>query len=256
MFPELLVTFFHNHQTLLWMFTIFADLGFALILYRLFGKQGLYTAVILGILLANLQGPKLTIIWLPIIGEMQTSMGVILYSGIYFATDLLSEKYSQREANRAVLTGFFVSLAIIVMISISLLFLPSTQEKTAQFSANVHEAFNTLFNFTPRFILGSLLAYYISQTFDVWMFHYIRSKTGTKHLWLRNNLSTMTSQAIDTAIYSMVVWWGIVDFETAILLGLAKYILKVLIAIIDTPFIYWGRSMNPTPRDWIDEARS
>ncbi|MDH5738319.1 MAG: queuosine precursor transporter, partial [Gammaproteobacteria bacterium] len=124
----------------------------------------------------------------------------------------------------------------------------------AAFSASVHEAFNTLFNFTPRFVIGSLLAYYISQRFDVWMFHYIRSKTGPRHLWLRNNLSTMSSQAIDTAVYSLVVWWGIVDLETAIMLGLAKYVLKVLIAIIDTPFIYLGRSMNTTEQDWADNG--
>lgn len=254
MFPELISDFFHNHQTLLWLFTIAADLSFALLLFRFFGKQGLYTSVILGILLANLQGPKLTIIWLPLLGDLQTSMGVILYSGIYFATDLLSEKYGKREANRAVLTGFGTSIIIVAMISISLLFLPSTNPKTMVFSEEVHQAFNTLFNFTPRFVFGSLLAYYISQTFDVWMFHFIRSKTGPRHLWLRNNLSTMSSQAIDTFIYSLVVWWGVVDLETAIFLGLAKYVLKVLIALIDTPFIYWGRSWNPEPLDWTDPA--
>jgi hypothetical protein len=122
------------------------------------------------------------------------------------------------------------------------MFLPSTDPKTADFSRDIHNAFNTLFNFTPRFVFGSLLAYYISQTFDVWMFHYVKEKTKGKHLWLRNNVSTMCSQAIDTFVYSLVVWWGIVDLQTAIMLGLAKYLIKVLIALIDTPFIYLGRA--------------
>lgn len=250
MFPEFLSQFFEVHQTTLWLFTIAVDLSFALLLYRLLGKTGLYASVILSILMANLQGPKLTIIWLPILGEMQTSLGVILYSGIYFATDLLSEKYGKREANRAVLTGFAVSVIIVVMISISMQFVPSSDPKTSEFSNNVHNAFATLFAYTPRFVFGSLLAYYISQSFDVWIFHYIKSKTGTKHLWFRNNLSTMTSQALDTFVYSLVVWWGIVDLETAIMLGLAKYVFKVLIAIIDTPFIYWGRSWSVSHKDW------
>jgi uncharacterized integral membrane protein (TIGR00697 family) len=239
-----------SHQTFLWLLTISIDLAFALLLYRLFGKTGLYTSIVLSILMANLQGPKLTIIWLPIVGDLQTSLGVILYSGIYFATDLLSEKYGKREANRAVMAGFATSVIIVVMISISMQFLPSTNPETARFSAEVHNAFTTLFNFTPRFVFGSLLAYLISQRFDVWMFHLIRERTGSKHLWIRNNLSTMSSQALDTLIYSLVVWWGVVDLAVALQLGMAKYLFKVLIAMIDTPFIYWGRSWELREKDW------
>lgn len=101
-----------DQQILLWLFTLCVDLGAAILLFRIFGKQGLYASIVLSLLLANLQGPKLT----EVLG-MQTSVGVILYSGIYFATDLLSERYGHREANRAVLIGFVVSLIIIVMIS-------------------------------------------------------------------------------------------------------------------------------------------
>jgi len=250
--PQLVTEFFANHQTALWLLTIVADLGCAVLLFRMFGKQGLYAVVILGILLSNLQGPKLTLIWLPFLGELQTSMGVILYSGIYFATDLISEKYGWREANRAVQIGFVVSVIIVLMISISLAFQPSTRPETAEFSRNVHDAFNTLFNFTPRFVFGSLLAYYISQSFDVWMFHFIRNKTQGRHLWLRNNLSTMCSQGIDTLVYSLVVWWGVVELETAIALGAVKYLLKIIIALLDTPFIYLGRSWSVQKQDWAE----
>ena len=61
---EFLADFTGGHQTLLWLMTISLDLSFALLLYRLFGKTGLYASIILSILMANLQGPKLTIIWL------------------------------------------------------------------------------------------------------------------------------------------------------------------------------------------------
>ena len=77
---------------------------------RLYGRQGLYACIVISLLLANLQGPKLIIIF-----GLQTSMGVILYSSIYFATDVLNEIYGYREANRAVLIGFFVSVMIIIM---------------------------------------------------------------------------------------------------------------------------------------------
>lgn len=234
-----------DSQTQLWLLTLCIDLSGAILLFRIFGKQGLYASIILSILLANLQGPKLT----EVLG-MQTSVGVILYSGIYFATDLLSERYGKKEANRAVMIGFFVSVLIIVMIYLSLQFAPSTHAKTALFSQNIHSAMDTLFNFTPRFILGSLLAYLISQRFDVWIFHVLKAKTEGRHLWLRNNVSTMLSQLIDTCIYGLVVWWGIVDLSTAIQLAFAKYIFKVLIALIDTPFIYMARYWDVSEKDW------
>ena len=231
-----LISFIHDNQELLWFGTIVLDLGCALIMFRIFGKQGLYGTVVISLLLANIQGPKLTEIF-----GLQTSMGVILYSSIYFATDLLSERYGKREAARAVLIGFSVSVIILIMTSISLLYLPSTNSSTAGMASSMHEATATLFDYSPRFVIGSLLAYLISQSFDVWIFHYIKNKTAGKHLWLRNNVSTIISQGLDTLIYGLVVWWGVVDFKTAIALALSKYIFKVVIAVIDTPFIYMAR---------------
>ena len=86
-----------------------------------------------------------------------------------------------------------------------------------------------------------MFSYYISQSFDVWAFHRIKQVTGEKWLWLRNNLSTMSSQVVDTVIYSLVVWWGTVDLVTALKLGAAKYLFKIVIAMIDTGFLYWAR---------------
>lgn len=127
---------------------------------------------------------------------------------------------------------------------LSLLFQPTISNETSQFSSDIHNAFLLIFDFTPRFILGSLLAYYISQRFDVWVFHAIKQKTGGKRLWLRNNLSTMSSQLIDTSIYTLVVWWSIVDIKTAIQIGLMEYLLKLVISIVDTLFVYWATSQK------------
>ena len=239
MFPQSIVDFYAANQELLWLTTLVADLGCTLLLYRLFGKAGLQIAIATAIILANLQGPKLTMIF-----GLQTSLGVIFYSSIFFATDVLSENYGKAEANKAVRMGFAVSVIVLIMLSLALLYLPSSKPETAEFSASIHSAFSTIVNFTPRFIFGSLLAYYISQHFDVWAFHRIRSVTGGRWLWLRNNLSTMSSQVVDTLIYSLVTWWGIVDFRTALALGAAKYIFKVAIAMIDTVFIYWARRLH------------
>lgn len=236
MIPQSVADFYAVNQELLWFTTLFIDLGCTLVLYRLFGKAGLQVAITLAIVLANLQGPKLTVIF-----GLQTSLGVIFYSSIFFATDVLSENYGKNAANKAVRMGFAVSVIVLIMLSIALMYLPSNKPETAEFAASIHGAFETIVNFTPRFIFGSLLAYYISQHFDVWAFHKIKSMTGDRWLWLRNNGSTLASQVVDTTIYSLVAWWGLVDLTTALALGAAKYVFKVVIAAIDTLFIYWAR---------------
>ncbi|MEL7185454.1 MAG: queuosine precursor transporter [Pseudomonadota bacterium] len=238
MFSGSLAQFFAANQELLWFTTLLADLAGTLLLYRFFGKVGLQVAIAVAIILANLQGPKLTMIF-----GIETSLGVIFYSSIFFATDVLSENYGRAEANKAVRMGFVVSIIVLVMMSLALLYQPSTNPNTAGFSNEIHGAFATIVNYTPRFIFGSLLAYYVAQTFDVWAFHRIRRITGDRWLWLRNNLSTMSSQLLDTLIYSLVAWWGLVDLKTALALGAAKYVFKLVIAMIDTLFIYWARWM-------------
>ena len=227
------------NQELLWILTVVYDLGLAILLYRFFGKYGLYTAVVLGIVLGNLQGGKVS--ELELFGYSFTaSMGAILYSGIYFATDILNEKYGKKEANRAVMLGFFANIVVMVTLFISIQFKPSEITGSA---LEVHTAIATLAGYSPAFVIGSLSAYIVSQRFDVWFFHKIKSYTGESKLWLRNNLSTMTSQLIDTLIYQFT--WVIavgMTFREAFALAAIKYVLKVIIAAIDTIFIYWVKN--------------
>jgi uncharacterized integral membrane protein (TIGR00697 family) len=234
MFPQSLVQFFAMNQEVLWVTTLLLDLTGTVLLYRMFGKVGLQVAIATAIILANLQGPKLTSIF-----GFETTIGVIFYSSIFLATDMLSENYGRAEANKAVRMGFVVSLIVLLMLSLSMMYVPTER----QFAIDIHNAFDTILNFTPRFILGSLFAYIVSQSFDVWAFHKIKSFTGEKWLWLRNNGSTMCSQIVDTTIFSLIVWWGTVDLITALKLGAAKFGFKIIIALIDTGFLYWAKGM-------------
>ena len=227
-----------TNQELLWVLTVVYDLGLAILLYRFFGKYGLYTAVVLGIVLGNLQGGKVS--ELEFFGHSFTvSMGAILYSGIYFATDVLNEKFGRAEANRAVMLGFVANVAVMITLVLSVQFKPSNITGSA---LEVHKAISTLALYSPAFVIGSLTAYLISQTFDVWLFHKSRSYTGESKLWLRNNLSTITSQLLDTMIYQFT--WVIatgMEWKVAFLLAATKYVFKVLMALVDTVFIYWVR---------------
>ncbi len=120
MLPESIIGFFTANQEVLWFTTLFIDLGFTVILFRLFGKAGLQVAISTAIILANIQGPKLTVIF-----GVETTMGVIFYSSIFFATDVLSENYGKQEANKAVWMGFVVSVIVLFMLSFAVMYLPT-----------------------------------------------------------------------------------------------------------------------------------
>ena len=213
--------FFINNPEALWVITVFYDLLLASLLFYFFGKEGLYLAIVLGIVLSNLQGGKVSDVVI-FDRTFTVSMGAIMYSGIYFATDLLSEKYGRREANRAVILGALANIAVMLTLVLSTFFLPSDVADSAD---EVHNAISTLAVYSPIFVIGSITAYLISQLFDVWIFHKIKSITGTRMLWLRNNLSTLLSQALDTFIYTFVwILAGQLDFSTAAAIALSKWI--------------------------------
>jgi len=222
-------------QEALWLLIVLYDLCLTVFLYRFFGKQGLYAAVLLGIVLANLQGGKVTE-FIFFGTSFNVSMGAILYSGIFFATDILNEKFGKDEASKAVMLGFAANVAVMITLVVSTFFRPSS---IANSSDEVHNAISILADYSPIFVVGSLTAYLISQRFDVWFFHYLKQKTKGEKLWLRNNLSTIVSQLIDSFIYQFtwVLAAGLSIYE-AFALALAKYIFKVFIALIDTIFIY------------------
>lgn len=227
--------FFLDNPEWLWVMTVFYDLLIVVGLFYFFGKNGLYVAVILGIVLGNLQGGKVSD--LEIFGYTFTvSMGAIMYSGIYFATDLMNEKYGRSFANEAVILGALANVVVMATLVLSTYYLPS---EIAKSSDAVHEAISTLAFYSPMFVIGSLTAYLISQTFDVWLFHKLKVITKGKYLWLRNNVSTLSSQALDTFIYTFVwVLAGDLTFFVALSIAMTKYIFKIFIALLDTIFIY------------------
>lgn len=239
MLPESVADFFAVNQNLLWFLTIVIDLSLTLLMYRIFGRMGLYGVIVLNIILCNLLAPKITMVF-----GYNTTMGVNIYSGIYFATDLLGERYGRREANRAVWIGFFASILVVIFGAISQLYLPTADPAKQEVANRANDALGILFTFAPRFVFGSLLAYIISQSLDVYTFHYLKEKFEGRHLWLHNNASTLTSQAVDTAVYTFVVWPAFFDYWTAFELALVKYMFKFIIAVLDTPFIYWARTWD------------
>jgi len=99
-------------------------------------------------------------------------------------------------------------------------------------------AYESILSMVPRITLASMIAYLVSQHHDVFAFHFWRQKTKGRFLWLRNNASTMVSQALDTGLFITIAFWGV--YSTEILLNMLRtqYIIKLAIAACDTPFCY------------------
>ncbi|RMH70750.1 MAG: VUT family protein [Gemmatimonadetes bacterium] len=214
---------------LLWIGFLLMDFTIALLVYRFFKKEGLFLLIVANIVLCNLQVLKMVELF-----GITVSLGNILYGSIFFATDLLGEVYGKKEARRGVTFGFLTLFYMTIIMQVTLLFQPAE----ADFA---HESMTVLFGFVPRIAIASLIAYYLSQMHDVWAFHFWKIKTEGKYLWLRNNASTLVSQAIDSTIFVFIAFWGVFDLTVFWQILITTYLMKVVVAAIDTPFLYLAK---------------
>lgn len=178
--------------------------------------------------LANLIAVK-TIAFGPFIAPA----AVLVYASTFLLTDILSELFGKEKARLAVWTGFIANLVMLVSILIAVRWSASPV-----MDPGLATSFDAIFGFAPRVIAASMVAYLVSQHHDVWAYGFWREKTGGRHLWLRNNASTMASQLIDTAIFISLAFYGIIPNSILIQMMVGQYAIKLLIAALDTPFMY------------------
>jgi hypothetical protein len=163
----------------------------------------------------------------------ELSVGILPYPLTFLITDLISEIYGQKKADQVVITGIFASI-----FSIGLIFI-SSQVPAIEASPINDETFNSVFLNAPLAVLASMLTYLFAQFIDIRIYHYWKKLTKGKHLWLRNNFSTFTSQFVDTfTIVSLLILFGILPQDKFLVLIISGFIFKVIVAILDTPLLY------------------
>ena len=171
----------------------------------------------------NLMGVKL----------FELSVGILPYPLTFLITDLISEIYGQKKADQVVITGIFASI-----FSIGLIFI-SSQVPAIEGSPIDDATFNSVFLNAPLAVLASMLTYLFAQFVDIRIYHFWKRLTKGKHLWLRNNFSTFTSQFIDTfTIVSLLIVFGILPQDKFLVLIVSGFLFKVMVAILDTPLLY------------------
>ena len=209
-------------------------LGSVIVLFKFFGKTGLYIFTVFSTILANIQVCKCVDIF-----GVSATAGNVLYAGSFLVTDILSEKYGKKAAGRAVIYGLTVTVLWVIGTQITLQLEPNANDY-------VNESLKTVFGLVPRIAIASFVGYACSQTIDVFLYHFIWNKTGggKGKLWMRNNFSTLTSQAIDTLVFTTLAFWGTYPTDVFISILLTTYMFKAIVALLDTPFMYLARSIK------------
>ena len=171
----------------------------------------------------------------------ELSVGIIPYPITFLVTDLISEIFGRKAANRVVVAGIFASffsMGILLLAGI-VPALPNSPIGDA--------TFNKVFALSPIAVLASMMAYLFAQFIDIRIYHFWKNLTEGKHLWLRNNFSTFASQFIDTfTVVGLLCVFGVLPWDTFLGLLISGVVFKILVALIDTPLLYlsvnWIRS--------------
>lgn len=218
-----------------WFGLIFVLVNFILLLamYRIFGKTGLFVWIGVSTILANLQVIKTIEIF-----GLTATLGNAMYGTAFLVTDILNEKHGKKEAQKAVWLGFFTLLIMTVIMQMALVFQPHPDDFA-------QESLETIFGMIPRIAIGSLAAYLVSQFADVYIFAFVKKKfPKDSQFWIRNNGSTMISQLLDTLVFTSIAFFGAFPFDVWVQIAITTYLLKWIVALLDTPFGYLAKRLH------------
>jgi queuosine precursor transporter len=219
---------------IIWIIFLVINFSMLLLFYRLFGKTGLFVWIGFSTVVANLQVIKLVEIF-----GLVATLGNIMYGTVFLATDILNEKHGKKEARKAVWFGFCSLLATTIIMQFVLAFQPHQDDMA-------HEHLSFIFELLPQVVIGSLLAYLISQLLDVQIYAFFKKVFHKpSQLWMRNSFSTAISQFVDTVIFCSIAFYGWYEFDVWLQILMTTYVIKFIVAALDTPFIYIARMIKP-----------
>mgnify|MGYP000931400238 FL=1 len=166
--------------------------------------------------------------------RFELSVGILPYPITFLITDIISEIYGRKRANQVVIAGIFASFFSMIIILIAN-YVPAIDNSPIN-----NEIFSKVFGLSPIAVLASMLAYLFAQFVDIKIYHFWKQKTKGKHLWLRNNFSTFSSQFIDTiTVITLLCLFEVLPWDLFSTLLISGFLFKILIALLDTPILYF-----------------
>lgn len=218
--------------------TMLVTYGMVIAMFRIFKEQGLYLWTIVATIAANIE----VLIVVNAFG-MEMTLGNILFASTFLVTDICSEIYGKKVAQKAVTMGIVTSIIFVIISQSWLLYQPSDTDWAMP-------AIKEIFSNTPRTMITGIVVYAVVQMFDVWAYHkwwdFTKKKFGDdkSFLWLRNNGSTLVSQLLNTILFTWGAFGGMYDNKTLLSIAFASYVIFIVTSLVDTPFVYLARKIH------------
>lgn len=211
---------------------VVAVFSMLLLAHKFFKKEGVIAWVAIATILANIITAKNAMIF-----GLSTAIGTVMFASTFLATDILSECYSKEDAKKAVYVGLCSNIVLIIATQIALRYIPSPFDYA-------NEAMTTLFALNLRISLASATMYFIANMADVYIFNKIKERMNSKALWLRNNVSTILCNCIENFGFIGLAFWGIYDIQTILTIAVSTSIIELIVALLDTPFLYIAKKIG------------
>ena len=194
-------------------------------------RDFLFALFVACMVMVNTLGTKITTI-----AGVRVSVGIFFVPVLFLVTDIVGEVFGRKEASRFVNMATIMLVLLFVMMAVCIAVKPNEQW-------GMQEQYAQVFGSSIRMTIASLVSFVVAQQLDVFMFAFWGRITKGKHLWIRNNLSTIVSQLIDTTIFEFIAFWHLNDkFTTGYIFSLILpyWLFKVVFALLDTPLCYLG----------------
>jgi uncharacterized integral membrane protein (TIGR00697 family) len=214
---------------LLFVAMLLSALVFSLISFRL-GKEFLYAYLAMIATFAIFLGPMVIVLF-----GFPFFIGEVFYAAIFLSTDMTTERWGETEARHILWLVILIFVVVSVLMQFALLLTPHSSDFV---QGHIRAALAV----TPRLIAAGFVMFLIEQHFDIWFFGFLKRKFQGKHLWLRNNISTMTSQLIDVLGVYPLALYGV--YPNLVQLMIAAYLFKICMAVLDTPFMYLSKRVQ------------
>lgn len=203
-----------------------------LIAKKCFGKSGIFAWIAFATVFANIQVTKTV----NILG-LSSTLGSVLFSSVFLATDILNECYSVKDSKKGVYIGLFAVISYIIVSQITLAFVPNSTDI-------MNSAMKQIFTLAPRVCLSSVVMFFFSNIADVYLYEKLKQVFNNKKMWLRNNISTIVCNCLENFMFVFGAFLFVYPFSEVVMIAITTCIIEIIVALLDTPFLYLAKKIK------------
>lgn len=238
-------------NSILFFVSIIASFGLLFLAKKLFGKVGVYAWIVLATILANIETLKIV----SMLGFNDVVLGTVSFASVFLATDVLAICYGYKESKKGVFIGLFTSIAFVVLIQLTLLFIPSSSDY-------INESLLMVFGLNSVYIwvtFASVIMFFLSNLLNIYLFDKLRKKLKDKKLWFISGFSTVIANCLENFCFVLLGYYilqliftgsTLYDFSTCLIIAGTTSLIELIVTLLDTPFLYLAKSKYGKEIDW------